>query len=269
MINISDSPSVYVNDQNLEAMGFHVETPAGLWDGLAVNAAGTTIPGRAGQLAPVTDPGSAARTIVLSGPLHGSSNADVVQKLHALKALLGGGLLELRRIDDPTIMHVGRLLSIAPVPFGAALAATDYVLTVTIQCDDPYAYDVASRIVAFAQGATPIPLGTAPSSGLIRILPDPATGTAVNPVLTYRDITGTVRETMGFTRTLAAADYLDVDLSLFKVTRSVAGAPTNDIAAQTSGGFFALSPLDGGSAVWPTLEVSAGRAALLYRRAWQ
>jgi phage-related protein len=112
---------------------------------------------------------------------------------------------------------------------------------------------------------TGIPLGTAVSAPLIRVL-----GAATNPVITYRDKSGAVRQSMTLTITLAATDYLEIDCELFTITKYVSGVASNGITLLTAGDFIALDPQDGDYAngVWPTLEISAGSAEVLYRKAW-
>jgi hypothetical protein len=110
-----------------------------------------------------------------------------------------------------------------------------------------------------------IPLGTAVSAPTIRIM-----GAATNPVLTYRNAGGTVKQTMGFTVTLASTDYLEINGELFSITKYASGVASNGMALWTSGDFPALDPQDGYPSIdsYPTLEVSAGTGEVLYRRTW-
>jgi hypothetical protein len=130
---------------------------------------------------------------------------------------------------------------------------------------------VTPRVVAFGQasivGRTPIALGSAPSTGIIRVRPDPAGSTNISVV--YRDITGAIVETLKMVLVLSAG-WFDYDLSAGTAVKSDG---TNLVGSLDSASqFFALEG-DYNNSAWPTLEttVTAGTAAtaqLIYRKAY-
>ena len=253
-----------INGVDLGTLGFGVSDPRSLWNTPVASSEGIAVPGRAGQLVPqASSIALASRTIDVVGELTGTSRADFLTKLDVLKAALAGPLTVVLA-EQPTRQYTARTLSVTVTNSGPVFLQRSQEVTLSLVCDDPYAYDVTLQVVGFG-AATAIPLGTAPSRGIITI-----TGAAVNPVLTYKNASGTTIETMGFTRTLAGGDTLTIDLDRFLVTRTVGGVATNDLAALTSGDFLELSPLDGvyASSSWPTLAVSAGSGSISYRRAF-
>jgi hypothetical protein len=258
-------PAISINGVDLGTLGFKVREARGIWNTPVASSEGTPIPWRAGQLVPPPESVKvASKTIDIVGFLVGTSRADFLTKLDVLKALLIGPLV-VTRAEDPTREYRARLLSVTMTEVGPVFLQTKQELLLSLWCDDPYAYDASDQTVSFT-AATDVPLGTAPSAGVIVI-----TGAAANPVITLKDPSGTVLETMGFTRTLGSGDTLTIDLDRFLVTRTVSGVDTDDIAALSSGSFFNFDPrlADAYASDWPTLEVSAGSGVLTYRRAYQ
>jgi hypothetical protein len=257
-------PAILINGVELGTLGFKVREARGIWNTPTASSEGTQIPHRAGQLVPPAETVKiASRTIDIIGWLRGTSRADFLTKLDVLKALLIGPLTVVRA-EDPTREHRARLLSLTMTETGPVFLQRTQELILSLFCDDPYAYDASDQTVNFT-AATAVPLGTGPSAGVITI-----TGAAADPVLTLKDPSGTVLETMGFTRTLGAGDTLTIDLERFLVTLTVGAVDTNDLPAMTSGGFFNFDPLhcDVFAGDYPTIEVSAGTGQLVYRRAY-
>lgn len=268
-------PSLYLSGRSLEALGFRVETIKGPWDLPAVTDPVIAIPGRMGRMRTGQAADVAMRDIVIAGLVEESTtlrtNADLESKLETLKALFAIGLLEVGRVNQMNRLYVTRTVGFEATVRGAALAGVTAELTVHLQAIDPLAYDAALSIIGFGATRVPIPVGSAPSGGLLRIM-----GPATNPVITVRRLTGDVVHTLGLTRTLAATDYEEIDLDLMRLTRFVSGVTTSDANAATSGDIedFSFSPEDGDALAgqYPTLECSGltgdGNCEICYRRAW-
>lgn len=257
---------LYVNDYNLRTLGLVVERVEGWADLPPLQLLGDGIPGRAGQ---VVLAGAAAtvdmRTLVVTGALLRDTQAQLVAARRQLLALAGAGLVELRVIDAPEVVHAGYLTRAIVGGFDRQFRAPGLRVALTFTCPDPRAYTLNPTLVAFSTLAAGCPLGTAPVSPVIRIY-----GAASNPVVTYRTAGGVSRQTLGFTITLAAADYLEIDGGAKTVTKSVSGTVSNAIDTLSSGDFPTLDPQDGDfvTGSWPTLEVSAGTGEAAYRRGW-
>jgi hypothetical protein len=270
------TPSLFANGRDVEALGLRVFTCKGPWDIPQITDPTLVIPGRLGLVRTGAATQMAARTITLTGAIYRSdaprTNADVLAMLDVLKPLLALGVLELRTATQPTRSYLCRLATFDVTMHGAAFAAGSADFSLTLTCTDPLGYDTDPSGIGFAAAPIAIPLGTGPSAGLLRIM-----GPATSPVVTYRDLTGAIVHTLGFTRTLLATDYEEIDLDLLKVTRVQSGVATNDIAALTSGDLedFVLRPEDGDAlaGVYPTLECSGltgtgNQCELLYSRGW-
>jgi phage-related protein len=249
--------TVSINGVDIKSVGFKLREPRGVWDLPSYAKDTTTIPGKPGQVAPESSTVKiSSRMVDLVGTLVGSTRADFLSKLDQMKALITKTPLVVVLAEQPTRQYVARPLGAGMTPTGPVLLQRQQEFTITMVCDDPYARDTTDQVVAFG-AATPIPLGTAPSGGVITI-----TG-GTNPTITYRDSAGNVVQTMGFTGT---GSPLVIDLDQFLA--SVGGV--NAIDKLTSGSFIELSPLDGdyATSAWPTLEVDSGTGSITYRRAY-
>jgi phage-related protein len=192
-----------------------------------------------------------------------TNREDVVNAIHyKLK-----GLLELRFADQPDkVLDV----QLSPNVEIAPEAPTSFVepgllVTLNFIAASPYKRDRWGQMAGFGSVRTEIPLGDLPSAGIVEIM-----GSASNPVLTYRAASGEALETMTFTITLAATDFLEIDLGKRTIYKNVSGVRTRVDSIRTAGYFFNLDPADGSPDFedWPTLEVSAGDGLILYNRNW-
>ncbi|MDB4906361.1 MAG: hypothetical protein JWO05_1145 [Gemmatimonadetes bacterium] len=261
------TPSIYLNNQDVEQLGFRIESLAGPWDAVELADPTLTLVDRLGAVLTGAPVAGQPRTIELAGVVRGSSNADLLTRLDVLKAIFGAGLVSVRRVDQAARAWTARRTRFTVSFAGPAFIARDADLKVTLQCYDPVAYDTATTTVALSNVAAAVPLGTGTSTGIIRIF-----GAVVDPVVTYRDYLGVVRATLGFTRNLGATGTIEIDLALTKITRLLAGVPqANPAADLTSGDFFRLKATDGDfpNASWPTLTLSGGTGEIVYTRGWE
>lgn len=247
-----------INGVDLGTLGFKLRAPQGIWNTPVASSESIQVPGRAGQLVPQASMVTlASRTITVVGTLVGTSRANFLTKLDALKAALAAPLT-LILAEQPLRQYTARCLSVTVEETGPVLLQRKQAVTIALFCDDPYAYDTALQTVAFTT-ATAIPMGTAPTTrGVITI-----TGAAAF-TLTYKNSAGVTLATMVFA---GVTSPIAIDLDTFLAT----DGSGNALGKLTSGEFFALSPLDGvfGTSTWPTLEVSSGTGSISYRRAYQ
>lgn len=257
--------SLTVNGTDLATWGFYPAEGEGVFGVTERTLLMAPVFGRAGTL--ISGSVEGARVLTVTGTL--TSTAKTVAGLEtnadAFKDLLRGGEVQLVRDNGSTAARsiTGWVGKIDVRPTGHPLAPTDSRVIFTVTCRDAYwgAPDWSSA--AITATPVPVPTGTAPSAPLIRLM------AATNPVLTYRDASGTAQRTMTFTWTGAAGDYLEIDMRLGRITKSLSGVQSNGLSLLTSGDFpWAFDPQDGDPtlAMYPTIEVSTGTAVAYWRR---
>lgn len=262
--------SLTLNGTDLASLGFYLKEVGGGYDAPDREIQTLSIRGRAGNLLspPIRESG---RVITLTGTLTSSAKTVVGRSdaEDALKDKLRAGLLRLARTDSVgSVWFIeGMFRSIKAQPIGHPVNPTDDYVTLTMVSRDAYYRDVEPTILAFGSTRVSMPLGTAPSSPIIRLI-----GAATNPVLSYRDAGGTVQRSMTFTASLAGTnDWLDIDMRYGKIVLWASGVASNGRSLLTSGDFpWALDTHDGdfATASWPTLDVTSGNASVLYWAQW-
>ncbi len=263
--------AMYVNDFDTSSLGLIVSSVEGWRDGLATRDRTTQLPTRVGAVILAPEAETATRQLTIDGVLDPShagkalTLANLRAALNELQDKLYRGTIEVRFSDEPDIFVLARCEQGNLIATPPQFMNPKSRVQIRLQCPDPLRYDRNGSVVGFGTTRQGVPLGTAVSAPVIRIM-----GAATNPVISYRDKSGTVKQTMGFTVTLAATDYLEIDCELFTIKKFASGVETNGISLLTSGDFIALDPQDGdfAASVWPTLEVSAGSGECLYRRSW-
>ena len=240
-----------------------------------------TVPGR--RVSPIALSGSAGALLTATGDglirsidvtaILRPSPATAVARRTAedlLKDVLSSGLHRFLWDDGVNSARVIDGAIDGPVSIRAAnhpIAPEGADVAFRILCRDAYwkAAEPTLRALAVAATRYTLPLGTAPSSPIIRIM------AATNPVLTYRSAGGTSLRTMTFTVTLASTDYLDINMQTRKIVKYASGTASNGASLLTSGDFpWAFDPADGdvATSAWPTLEVSTGTAEALYWKSY-
>lgn len=260
---------IRVNGVSLsQRYGFYPDSVGGWLGNVDMVSPSVSVRGRDGGMSlptTVTD----GRIVRISGTMrHDSASdrrgaerelADMVRSAR-VRIVVDDGLSGAMQIE-------GRLHSLVTVPFGPSLTPLASRITMEFRChDEPYWRDVEPMTRAIAAAATryTIPLGTAPSSAIVRVM-----GSATTPVVTYRDAGGAVVFTMSITLTLASTEYVDLDMRRGKITKFASGAPTG-IHIGTGTFPFALDPQDGdyATSAWPTIEISTGSAEVVWWRRW-
>lgn len=264
----------YINGTDVADYGLDVVSLGSAWSGPQRRRAAASPYGLLGAYA-ATEATVEPRVLELGMALDTTRAARVglLDDVHRLFT----GLLEIELGDAPGRIMYGLLeTSETSGRYGGPESwltdLGDLGLRWRIVCHNAARYTRETSIVGFGSTDVEIPLGTAPSTGVITIY-----GSATDPDITYTDSAGepllpvsgdTV--TMGFTRTLASDEALEIDLGAQTVTLIDSGVRTEALSTLTSGWFFRLDPADGRGedAVYPKLNVSAGNASIRYRKAW-
>lgn len=208
-----------------------------------------------------------AKTLTLEGTVQAASRAALQTALDGLGALLAAGELRLVFADETTRWIGARLTSDLEVRHvGPGLAVPHAKVRYNLAALDPYWTDVDPQEVTLTSTPTALPLGTAPSAWQAQLVD------GTNPVLTYLNGRRDTVDTLGFTRTLGANDYLEVVSHPALVWRWQSGVRSNDLAARTSGRFFALDAVRDGdprTSLWPAMSLNSGTGKLTYYRRWR
>lgn len=259
--------ALFLNDFDTSSLGLAVENVDGWNSSPSARDRVTQLPGRVGSIILAPEAETASRTLRLSGVIRSTSVKAVRAAIDELKHRLFAGTIEVRFADDPEKVFYARCeekqLVVTPPQFINPYSR----VSIGLFCPDPLIYDRLASAIAFTPSVrAPVPLGTAVSAPLIRIM-GPVSGLSV----TYRDKSGTARQTMSFSSlAMLGTDYLEIDCELFAISLYQSGVKSNAISQLISGDFIAVDPQDGdyASGAWPTLECSQGTGEVLYRRAW-
>lgn len=270
---------MWINGRDPISDGWTLTGISNWYGGLAEQRSTTSIPGVAAVLPGSQLSVSGARAITLTfttipgvGGLSSLTNRDTFANV--LADLLSG-VLWVRFDDAPTRVVRGEVtsLSFRSAVEGAAFGVPSLEATATLTCYDNASYDTEPRVVTLGTSPVEVPLGTLPSVG--RISWGAAWTSATARTITLRDAGGVARYVMTFTapaaESLSSTEFLEVDTGRRYVTKVTgAGLRTNEYDWYTSGGWLVLDPAWQARAAtrFATLEVSAGTAQLVYRRAY-
>jgi len=255
--------AVYLNETPLDSIGVWVQRINSYTAAPSREYPTLALPGRQGVVL-TADPSMSPRTvsIVCSVAPSGASISARATTEDRLKGLAYRALIKLVVDDDVTVpRQIDGVCTACEVttrqhPVDAVVSDA----TLTILCPDPTWYDVTGQVIGFNAAASQVPLGTAPSGGLVRITAPSWSANVVNPTLTYLNAAGVTVQAMAFTGTLTAGtDYLEVDLNRQAITMTSSGVTTNAISWLTTGEFFAVDPMDGDplNDSYPQLQVTA------------
>lgn len=267
---MSRAAGVLVNGTDLGTQfGFVLERPAEWASAPVQQWAAGRLYGLDYQTVLAGDPLVEPREITLEGTVIGTSPADLVTKLDGLKRFVANGTLQLVTNHDTARYHDVRLVRAPVVVFTPAFVASAARVTIALIAHDPCALATSQTTVNFTATAQACALGSAISRPLLTI-----TGPATNPLLTLADASGATRETLGFTLSLGSGDTLVIDTqrkTARKTISSVAANAMGDITTNTARTFLALDPRDGDqlAGTWPSLKVSSGTGAAVYRKRYR
>lgn len=256
--------AVYLNETALDTIGVWVEDIAARYAGVARTFPTMSLPGRQGVVL-TADPETQPRTLSITGSIDPTARTVAARSAaeDQLKALATRGLIRVVADDDVTAPRQidGVCLGCTITPVVHPMVTQVSRFTLTVQCPDPTWYDVTGQLIGFSATASAIPLGTAPSGGIVRIAAPSWSANVVDPVLTYLNAAGVTVATMTFTGTLTAGtDYLEIDLDRQTVVKVSSGTITNAISwLSTTSVFPVLDPMDGDvlNASYPQLKATA------------
>lgn len=260
--------AVYLNETDVTTLGVYPESAPDWLSAPSRDYPMVAIPGRQGAVF-AADPTTPARTLRLSLMIQppALTLAARVTAEDNLKALAYRALVKVI-VDDGTnaprqIDAVCTSCSIVPRRHPTVSLVSD--ATLSLLCPDPTWYDVVGQMVGFSTTATAVPLGTAPSGGIVRITAPSWSADVDAPVLHYLNAGGVTVQSMTFggvtggSDLQAGLDYLEIDLDRATITRYDSGVASSGITLLTAGDFFALDPQDGDplNSSYPMLKVTA------------
>lgn len=255
--------AIYLQETPLDAIGVWVDQIGGRHNGIRRTYPGLTLPGRQGVVL-TADPEVAPRILTITGTVDPSARTLTarVSAEDQLKALAYGAVIKVITDDDETAPRQidGVCEDCVVTPVQMALVTQVSRFTLTVKCPDPTWQDVIGQTIACGAVASSIPLGTAPTGGIVRIVAPVWSADVVDPVLRYRNAAGGTVETMTLATTLVAGlDYLEIDLDRQTIFEYRSGVRGNGIGYLSAGDFWAFDPMDGDvfNGSYPMLEVTA------------
>lgn len=212
---------------------------------------------------------AAARTITLTFRCMLTAITARDAAIATLKSRLRG-LLSVRFDDAPS--RVVRCEAQPPVfspdTPGTELSVSTIDATVTLTCYDGASYDIEPRVLVITSTPTVVPLGDLPAHG--HLLWSGAWTATTNRYATLRTVGGETVSVLLLQapsgESLASTDFIEIDLSRRYITKvDSAAARTNQYDWRIANpNWLRLDPTFGPV----TLDVDAGAAVLLYRRAY-
>lgn len=240
--------AVYANGTSLASLDAYVMRVDGWLSAPSRQYPTLAIPGRQGAVF-AADPTVGTRTLRINAVINPTTRtvATRLADEQALKALLMQALVSVITDDDVTnpIVIDGVCQSVEITPRGHPLVSTISEVTFEVLCPDPTWRDLSSQVIGFNSTPATIPLGNAPSGGLVRIAAPSWSANVTDPVLTYYNASKVAVQTMTFTgiTLTAGTDYLEIDLDRATAIEVSSGSSSNAIASLT-GDFFTLDPMD-------------------------
>ena len=256
---------MYVNDYPVDKIGLYPD-PEGLEgnrSALTVRDRVTFLPGRVGTISLADEVETEPRRLAISCIQRGTSAANLQTRMRELRQRLAEGVTEIRFEEDSDKVFYCRLERAEVTGIAPMVSQPNQRVRISLLAQDPLIYDRNGTVVGFSSDEAELPLGTAPSFGIIRI-----SGAVTDPVITYKDFRGDTKATLGLTATLGATEWREIDMDKSTI---VDDAGANAIDEMSSGGFFSFDAQDaaGEDGPYPTIEVSPDADCdALYRKSW-
>jgi len=249
--------TLVVDGYDLSLIGFIGESFPSAFDTGVRNYKEQQAHGRIGRVIVTAEPDVNVKNFIVSGHLLGDTRALADAQLHELKYRLYKDTVNIRFANDETIEHRARCTVVQATALTPQITQRAYNVSLRFLLTDPRTYAIADSVVGFTT-ATAMPMGTARTEPVIRL-----TG-GTDPVLIYKDSSAVEVARMELTW---SGTWIDIDMDRKTI---IDNAAANQIAALTTGEFFALDPYDGDypTLAWPTLEVSSSTGQATYRKAY-
>lgn len=248
-----------INGYDFANQGLVMETWPGFQSSPTRRPNLTTVWGRDGGAFIPGEASAGAREATVTGVLVQSSVTARRAAVNEIKKRLDAGELHVEFVDRPGQRLMAYATSFEFQPMGLDEIATGGNVSIGLLAPSPVFEDIEPTIVTFGSARTLVPFGTGVTTGFIQLL-----GPSTNPTFTYQDEAGVVRGYMTFTVTLAAADFLDINLQTFSATLSQSGARSYGGSYLTSGDWPVLDARDG----LATLSSSNATGVLYAYRGW-
>lgn len=259
------STALWVNDRDMETeFGLIPSSLSGWWDPVGAAFPSFGLSGRMGNVQ--TDRGhtTPARRIPLV-MVH--TPTTLAGRKATLTSVVGSlrGTLEVRVADDPERVAYGTL-STGAIRFTAPQMVVEQIIpTYDLVFENPAKYDRRHQIVvATGTAGAVVPTGSLPHRGRLWIM-DTLTSRTIEVVTPDGVVVGQLR----LTGTLAAAEYLEIDMDRDNpsITRVTSGGTIRQDAfswLNPADAFLVFDPADA-----PRIRhTGGGTVVCLYRRAW-
>ena len=260
---------MWINGRNPTDDSWHLIGLSGWLSGVPLTRSAAPVPAVYGVI-PGPQQSATARSIVLTFECQLTAITARDAAIATLKSRLRG-LLSVRFDDAPA--RVVRCEAQPPVfdphETGVELSVSTIRATVTLTCYDGASYDVEPRVLVLTTTPTVLALGDLPAHG--HLLWSGAWTATTTRTISLRTLGGVLVSVLPLTapsgESLASTDFLEVDLSRRYLTKvDSAGLRDNqyDWRELTNSNWLRLDPTYG----TVTLDIDAGSAVLLYRRAY-
>jgi hypothetical protein len=240
--------SVTINETALSDVNAYVVGIPAWRDGLGRDYPTLNLPGRQGVVF-ASDPTVAPRQLRIECTITTTSQVTRQSSEQQLKALVSRGLVSVTVDDDlntPMVIDaVNTQCSITPRGHPITAFVSDVLLS--FLCPDPTWRDVLGQTIGFNTTPVAIPLGTAPSGGIVRIAAPSWSADVTAPVVYYLNVAKATVQSMTFggTTLVAGQDFLEIDLDRASIVLSDNAVRSSGAALLTAGDFFVLDPMDG------------------------
>lgn len=260
--------TIFINGRDLSDVGLELTAIRGWFDLPSLSRSAEQLTNTTGH-ALGTGVRVNSRTVELGFYLKPQLLADRATAMDAVADTFTG-LCELRFVDKPGRVIRAYAEAVTTVAENETVGMIEPALSlrVTMVAYDALVYDIEPTVAALTTANTEIPLGSAPSGGILTLM-----GSFSSVVITYKNHAREVVGTLTLTGTVNSDEYVEVDLNNRTITK-ISNTGVRDETAysmKSSGSWFQLDPGHGNRTVgaWPTLSLSAGTGVLIYRKAWQ